>query len=33
VAAECGIARPDQDAFAWRSQQRAAAAMRAGYFA
>jgi acetyl-CoA acyltransferase len=33
VAAECGIARADQDAFAWRSQQRAAAAMRAGRFA
>jgi 3-oxoadipyl-CoA thiolase len=33
VAAECAIARADQDAFAWRSQQRAAAAMRAGRLA
>jgi 3-oxoadipyl-CoA thiolase len=33
VAAECGIARADQDAFAWRSQQRAAAAMHAGRLA
>jgi acetyl-CoA acyltransferase len=30
VAAECGIARADQDAFALRSQQRAAAAVREG---
>ncbi|MEO8662387.1 MAG: 3-oxoadipyl-CoA thiolase [Bryobacteraceae bacterium] len=30
VAAERGISRLDQDAFAWRSQQRAAAAIRAG---
>jgi len=33
VAAEQGIARADQDAFACRSQQRAAAASRAGFFA
>jgi len=33
VAAENGIARPDQDAFAWRSQQRAAAAIAAGRLA
>ena len=32
VAAECGVSRADQDAFAWRSQQRAAAAVRAGRF-
>lgn len=32
VAAEHGIARVDQDAFAWRSQQRAAAAQQAGRF-
>jgi 3-oxoadipyl-CoA thiolase len=32
VAAEFGIARADQDAFAWRSQQRAGAAMAAGRF-
>jgi acetyl-CoA acyltransferase len=32
VAAERGISRADQDAFAWRSQQRAAAATRAGAF-
>jgi acetyl-CoA acyltransferase len=31
VAAERGISRADQDAFAWRSQQRAAAAIRAGF--
>jgi len=30
VAAECGIPRAHQDAFAWRSQQRAAAAIAAG---
>jgi acetyl-CoA acyltransferase len=30
VAAENGIGRADQDAFAWRSQQRAAAAIAAG---
>src|SRR5690606_32616122 len=30
VAAECGISRIDQDAFALRSQQRAAAAQRSG---
>ena len=30
VAAECGIARADQDAFALRSQRRAAAAIREG---
>jgi 3-oxoadipyl-CoA thiolase len=33
VAAEFGIARADQDAFAWRSQQRAGAAIAAGHFA
>ena len=33
VAAENRIARPDQDAFAWRSQQRAAAAIAAGRLA
>src|SRR6266576_1451958 len=33
VAEEFQIARKDQDAFAFRSQQRAAAAMAAGYFA
>jgi 3-oxoadipyl-CoA thiolase len=33
VAAECGIARADQDAFALRSQQRTAAAMSAGRLA
>jgi 3-oxoadipyl-CoA thiolase len=33
VAAECGISRADQDAFAWRSQQRAAAARHAGRLA
>lgn len=32
VAAECGISRADQDAFSWRSQQRAGAAIQAGYF-
>ena len=33
VAVECGIARADQDAFAWRSQQRAAAALESGVLA
>jgi acetyl-CoA acyltransferase len=33
VAADYGVARADQDAFAVRSQQRAAAAQRAGVFA
>ena len=33
VAAEFGIARADQDAFALRSQQRYAAAQGAGHFA
>jgi len=33
VAAECGVSRANQDAFAWRSQQRAAAAMSAGHLA
>ena len=33
VAERYGISRADQDAFAWRSQQRAAAAQAAGYFA
>ena len=33
VAAEFAIARADQDAFAWRSQQRCAAAQAAGRFA
>ena len=32
VAAECGISRADQDAFALQSQKRAAAAIEAGYF-
>jgi 3-oxoadipyl-CoA thiolase len=32
VAEQFGIARTDQDAFAWRSQQRAAEAQRAGRF-
>lgn len=32
VAAEFGISRADQDAFAWRSQQRAAAAQARGFF-
>jgi len=32
VAAECGISREDQDAFALRSQQRYAAAKRAGFY-
>ena len=33
VAVEFGIARADQDAFAWRSQQRCQAAQEAGFFA
>jgi 3-oxoadipyl-CoA thiolase len=33
VAAECAISRADQDAFALRSQQRAARAKAAGFFA
>ena len=33
VAAECGVSRADQDAFAFRSQQRAAEAALAGRFA
>ena len=33
VAADFGIARADQDALAWRSQQRWAAASAAGFFA
>jgi len=33
VAAECGIARADQDLFAWRSQQRTAAAVAEGRLA
>lgn len=33
VAAECGILREDQDAFAWRSQQRAGKAIQAGLLA
>jgi len=33
VAAEYGISREDQDLFAWRSQQRAGAAMASGRFA
>jgi len=33
VAAEFGISRADQDLFAWRSQQRAGAAIAAGFFA
>jgi acetyl-CoA acyltransferase len=33
VAAECGITRADQDAFAWRSQQRSAAAAAGGRLA
>jgi acetyl-CoA acetyltransferase len=32
VAAEHGVSRADQDAFALRSQQRAAAAIKAGFF-
>ena len=33
VAEEFQVTRADQDAFAWRSQQRAGAAIAAGYFA
>jgi 3-oxoadipyl-CoA thiolase len=33
VAERHGISRADQDAFAWRSQQRAKAAQESGYFA
>jgi 3-oxoadipyl-CoA thiolase len=33
VAAEFGVAREDQDAFAFRSQQRAACAQQCGFFA
>jgi 3-oxoadipyl-CoA thiolase len=33
VAEEFQVARADQDAFAWRSQQRAGAAIAAGFFA
>jgi acetyl-CoA acyltransferase len=33
VAAEHGVSRADQDAFAWRSQQRTGAAIAAGRFA
>ena len=33
VAEEFQVARKDQDAFAWRSQQRAGKAMASGYFA
>ncbi|MFD1949869.1 3-oxoadipyl-CoA thiolase [Sphingomonas arantia] len=33
VAEDHGVSRADQDAFAWRSQQRAAAAQQAGFFA
>jgi 3-oxoadipyl-CoA thiolase len=33
VAHECAIERAAQDAFAWRSQQRAARAVQDGYFA
>jgi 3-oxoadipyl-CoA thiolase len=33
VAADCGVSRADQDAFALRSQQRAAAAQASGFFA
>ncbi|MXO73252.1 3-oxoadipyl-CoA thiolase [Alteraurantiacibacter buctensis] len=33
VAQDHGISRADQDAFAWRSQQRAAAAQASGWFA
>ena len=33
VAAAFGISREDQDAFAWRSQQRAARAQQSGFFA
>src|ERR1700736_3472661 len=33
VAQDYQVSRADQDAFAWRSQQRAGAAMASGYFA
>jgi 3-oxoadipyl-CoA thiolase len=33
VARDCGVARAAQDAFAWRSQVRAARATESGYFA
>jgi 3-oxoadipyl-CoA thiolase len=33
VAAECGVSRTDQDAFAWRSQKRCAAAVASGALA
>ena len=33
VAAEFGVSRADQDLFAWRSQQRAGAAIASGFFA
>lgn len=33
VAADFAVSRKDQDAFAWRSQQRAKAAQEAGFFA
>ncbi len=33
VAEEFQVARQDQDAFAWRSQQRAGKAIAAGFFA
>ena len=33
VAEDFQVARKDQDAFAWRSQQRAAKAQAAGFFA
>ena len=33
VASEYGISRADQDAFAWRSQQRAGTAIQAGFLA
>ena len=33
VAADCGVPRADQDAYAWRSQQRTASAMAAGRLA
>ena len=33
VARECSVERADQDAFAWRSQMRAARAMECGFFA
>ena len=33
LAEECGVSRADQDAFAWRSQQRTAAAVKNGILA